>query len=240
MEISLVGSIRTPYGEMELIPQDRNLLQVSSVDPLQCGDLKIHLWAMLERVRGAWCISGAVAPVLHLIDRFGHRSLMARESIPAELLKSTALLAGEWALARPEIFECAAAAAFEYDRDGLDRELGALTESLTCSAQVIESITSEASSENSARLRKYSQRLRNMAFDVPAMLKIARAISYLDEDPSRPTKPLPIAPLIRPTVFRHSQLIDQLKIGPVSKEQRNESGLSQKEPVFKSRSKPAT
>src|SRR6266403_3163990 len=104
MEISLVGSIRTPYGEVELIPQDRNLLQVSSVDPLQCGDLKIHLWAILERVRGAWGISDAVAPVLHLIDRFGNVSLIARESIPAELVKSVSSLAGEWALGRPEIF----------------------------------------------------------------------------------------------------------------------------------------
>jgi hypothetical protein len=240
MEISLVGSIRTPYGEVELIPQDRNLLQVACVEPLQFGDLKIHLWAMLERISETWRVSSAIAPVLHLIDRFGHRSLIARESIPAELLKSTALLAGEWALARPEIFEGAAATAFEYDREGLDRELGALTESLTCSAQAIESITSEASSESSARLRKYSQRLRNMAFDVPAMQKIARAISYLDEDPRRPTKPLPIAPLIRPTVFRHSQLTDQLTIGSVSKKQRNEGGLSQRALGFKSRSKPAT
>src|ERR1700730_18882890 len=124
MEISLVGSIKTPYGEVELIPQDRNLLQISSVEPLQFGDHKIHLWAMLERTHKTWCISRSIVPVLHLIDRFGRRSLIARESIPVELLKSTTSLAGEWALARPEIFECAAAAAFEYDKEGLDRELG--------------------------------------------------------------------------------------------------------------------
>jgi hypothetical protein len=236
MEISLVGSIRTPFGEVELIPQDRNLLQVSSVEPLQFGDLKIHLWAMLERIHETWSISGTIAPVLHLIDRFGRRSLIARESTPAELIKSVSSLAGEWAVARPEVFECAAAVAFEYDKEGLDRELGALSESLTCSAQAVESIISEASSEeNSARLRKYSQQLRGMAFEVPAIQRIARASSYLDKEPSRPAKLLHLAPIVRPTVFRRSQLGDQLTIGPVSKKQRNERGLSQRELVFKRR-----
>jgi len=216
MEISLVGSIKTPYGEVELIPQDRNLLQVSSVEPLQFGNHKIHLWAMLERTHETWCISSTIVPVLHLIDRFGRRSLIARESIPVELLKSTTSLAGEWALARPEIFECAAAAAFEYDKEGLDRELGALSKSLTCSAQAVESIISEASSENSAQLRRYSQKLRSLAFEVPVMQKIARAISYLDKDRSRPTNLLRIAPIVRPTVFRQSQSTDQLTIDPAS------------------------
>ncbi len=235
MELNLVGSIKTPYGEVELIPQDRNLLQVSSVEPLQFGDLKIHLWAMLERIHETWNISSTIAPVLHLIDRFGRRSLIARESIPAELLKSTTSLAGEWAEGRREIFECAAEAAFEYDKEGLDRELGALSASLTCSAQAIESIISEASSESSARLRKYSQRLRSMAFDVPAMQKIARTISYLDKDSSRPTKLLRIAPIVRPTVFRRSQSSDQLTTDPGSKKQSNERELSQRELVFKPR-----
>jgi hypothetical protein len=173
---------------VELIPQDRNLLQVSSVEPLHFGDLKIHLWAMLERMHETWGISDAIAPVLHLIDRSGRRSLIAPESIPAEMIKSATSLAGEWAVAHPEVFECAAAAAFEFDKEGLERELEALSESLTCSARAIESIISEASSESSARLRKYSQRLRSMAFEVPAMQKIARAASYLDKDPSQPSK----------------------------------------------------
>jgi len=235
MEISLVGSIRTPFGEVELIPQDRNLLQVSSVEPLQCGDRKIHLWAMLERIHETWNISSTIVPVLYLIDRFGRRSLIARESVPAELLESVTSLAGEWAVARPEIFECTAIAAFEYDKVGLDRELGALSESLTCSAQAIESITSEASSEGSARLRQYAQKLRSMAFDLPAMQKIARAISYLEKDPSQPPKLLRIAPIVRPTVFRQSRLSDQLAIGPISKKQHNEMGLSQRKLVFKPR-----
>jgi hypothetical protein len=227
MEISLVGSIRTPFGEVELIPQDRNLLQVSSVEPLQFGDLKIHLWAILERIHETWEVSGTIAPVLHLIDRFGRRSLIARESIPTELIKSATSLAGEWAVARPEVFEGAAAAAFEFDKVGLERELGALSESLTCSAQAIESITSEASSENSAQLRKYSQKLRSIAFDVPAMQKIARAISYPDKDPRRPTKLLRIASIVRSTVFRQSQWSNELSLGQVLKKQRNEVGLSQ-------------
>jgi hypothetical protein len=99
--------------------------------------------------------------------------LIARESTLAELMKSVSSLAGEWAVARPEVFECAAAVAFEYDKEGLDRELGALSESLTCSAQAVGSIISEASSENSARLRKYSQQLPTMAFEVPAIQRIA-------------------------------------------------------------------
>jgi hypothetical protein len=235
MEMSLVGSIRTPYGEVELIPQDRNLLQASSLEPLQCGNLKIHVWVMLERIQGTWSVSGTIAPVLHLIDRFGRRSLIAREWIPAELIKSVTSLSGEWALAHPELFEHAAATAFEYDKEGLDRELRALSESLTCSAQAVESIISEASSETSARLRKYSQQLRDMAFEVPAMQKIAQAISYLDKEPIRPTKLLRLAPIVKPTVFRQSQLSDPLTIGPVSKKQGNERGLSQTELVFKPR-----
>jgi hypothetical protein len=235
MEISLVGSIRTPFGEVELIPQDRNLLQVSSVEPLQFGDLKIHLWAMLERIHETWNISSTIVPVVHLIDRFGRRSLIARESITAELMKSVSSLAGEWALGRPEIFEYAAATSFEYDKEGLDRELGALSESLMCSAQAIESITCEASSEGGAQLRKYSQKLQSMAFEVPAMQKIARAISYLYKAPSRPPKLLRIAPITKTTVFRQSPLSDQLTMGPVSKKQRNERGLSKSELVFKPR-----
>jgi hypothetical protein len=234
MEISFVGSIRTPFGEVELIPQDRNLLQVSNMEPLQYGDLKIHLWAMLERIHDTWNISRTIAPVVHLIDRFGRRSLIARESIPAELLKSTTSLAGEWAVARPEIFECAAAAAFEYDKAGVEHELRALSESLTCSAEAIESIISEPSSESGARLRKYSQKLRSIAFDLPAIQKIAQTISYLDKDSSRPPKPLRIEPIARPTVFRQSQLGSQLTTGPVSKKERNKRGLSQKELTFKS------
>jgi hypothetical protein len=54
MEISIVGSIRTLFGEVELIPQDRNLLQASSIEPLQFRGLMIHLWAILERTHGAW------------------------------------------------------------------------------------------------------------------------------------------------------------------------------------------
>jgi hypothetical protein len=212
---------------VELIPQDRNLLQVSSVEPLQFGDLKIHLWAILERIHETWEVSGTIAPVLHLIDRFGRRSLIARESIPTELIKSATSLAGEWAVARPEVFEGAAAAAFEFDKVGLERELEALSESLTCSARAIESIISEASSENSARLRKYSQKLRSMALEVPGMQKAARAISYLDTDPSRPPKALHVAPIVRPTVFRQSQLSNELSQGQVLKKQRNEVGLSQ-------------
>jgi hypothetical protein len=235
MERSLVGNIKTPYGEVELIPQDRNLLQVSSVEPLQIGDHKIHLWAMLERTHETWCISSTIVPVMHLIDRFGRRSLIVRESIPAELIKSVSSLAGKWALAHSEEFDRAAAAAFEYDKEGLHRELGALSESLTCSAQAVESIISEASSENSARLRQYSQKLRSLAFEVPVMQKIARAISYLDKDPSRSAKLLRLAPIVRPTVFRQSQLSDQLTIGPVSKRQRSERGLSQTDLVFKPR-----
>jgi hypothetical protein len=224
MEIILVGSIQTPYGEVELVPQDRNLLQVSSVEPLQCGDLKIHLWAMLERINENWNVCSTIAPVLHSIDRFGDRSLIARESIPAELLKSTASLAGEWALAQPEVFECAAAAAFECDKQGLDRELGALSESLTCTVQAVESLISEASSEDSARLRKYSQRLRSMAFEVPAMLRVAWAMADFDKDPSRLANPLRLPPIVKPTVFRQSQLSDQLTIGPVSSKQNKETG----------------
>ena len=93
MEIGIVGSIRTPFGEVGLIPQDRNLLQASSVDPLQFGNLRIHLWAMLERIHEAWSISGLVEPVL-LIEGSCQTSSFAGESIAAELMKPVTLLAG--------------------------------------------------------------------------------------------------------------------------------------------------
>jgi hypothetical protein len=153
------------------------------VDPLQFGNLRIHLWAMLERIHEAWSISGLVEPVL-LIEGSCQTSSFAGESIAAELMKPVTLLAGDWAIAHPEAFECAATEAFKFDKEGLYRELGVLRESLICSAQAIESITSEALSENSARLREFSQKMRSMAFDVPAMQKITQAISYPDEDPS--------------------------------------------------------
>jgi transcriptional regulator with XRE-family HTH domain len=256
MEISIVGSIRTPFGKVGLTPQDRNLLQASSLEPLQCGDVRIHLWAMFERIHETWGISGVVEPMLHLIDGSGETSSIAGGSIAAELMKSVTILAGEWAVAHPEAFECAAAEAFEFDKEGLYRELGALRESLTCSAQAIESITSEAASEHSARLREYSQKLRSMSFDVPAMQKITQAISYPDEDPSKPTDLLHLAswgvpaantktdhlrdvtawhknsnkPVVAgTTVSGWSPSINQLTLGQVLRKQRKDIGLSQRE-----------
>jgi hypothetical protein len=79
-----------------------------------------------------------------------------------------------------------------------------------------------------------------MAFEVPAMQNIARAPLFLDKALSGPPKLLRIAPIVTPTVFRQSQMSDQLAIGPVLKKQRNERGLSHRELGFKSRSKPAT
>src|ERR1700719_3763525 len=81
MEISIIGKIRTPFGEVRLVPQDRNLLEASSVAPLQFADVRIHLWSLLERIHGTWGISDVVEPVLHLIDRSGSTSSIADESI---------------------------------------------------------------------------------------------------------------------------------------------------------------
>jgi transcriptional regulator with XRE-family HTH domain len=256
MEIVIVGSIRTPFGEVELIPQDRNLLEVSSVEPLQFGDRRIHLWAMLERIHEVWSISGIVEPVLHLIDGPGHTSSIAGESIAGELMKPVTLLAAEWAGAHPEAFECAAAEAFKFDKEGLFRELGVLRESLTCAAQAIESITSEAPSENSARLREYSQKMRSMAFEVPSMQKITEAISHPDEDPSQLTDLLHLAswgaPAANPktdhlrdltgwhkgsrkpvgagsSVPGQSLSINHLTLGQILRKQRKDIGLSQRE-----------
>jgi hypothetical protein len=92
-----------------------------------------------------------VAPVLRLIGQSAHTSSIAGESVRAEVMNSVASLAGEWALAHPEAFECAAAETFEFDQEGLDRELGVLSESLTRSAHAVESIASAALSENGAR-----------------------------------------------------------------------------------------
>jgi transcriptional regulator with XRE-family HTH domain len=186
MEISIVGSIRTPYGEVVLIPQDRNLLQASSGEPFQFGGNTILLWAMIERKHRTWSVSRVIEPLLQMIDGSGHISSIAGESVAAELLKSVSLLAGEWAEGHPEAFECAAAAAFKYDLEGLNRELGALRESLTCSALAIESITAQAPSEHSARLRAYSRNMRTMAFEVPAMQQTIQALSDRGEESNLP------------------------------------------------------
>jgi transcriptional regulator with XRE-family HTH domain len=259
MEISVVGSIRTAFGEVVLIPQDRHLLQASSVEPLQFADVTIHMWIMLERIHETWGISGVVEPLLHLTDGSGHTSSIVDESIAAELMKSVTLLAGEWAVAHPEAFECAAAEAFKFDKEGLYRELGALRESLTCSAQAIESITSEAPSERSARLREYSQKMRSMAFDVPVMQEMTQAISYPGEDPGQPTELLRLVSRGAPaptktthlrdvtgwrknsnkpvisgtTVSEQSLSTNQLTLGQLLKKQRKDMGLSQRELALK-------
>jgi transcriptional regulator with XRE-family HTH domain len=167
-------------------------------------------------------------------------------------MKSVTLLAGEWAVAHPEAFECAAAEAFEFDKEGLYRELGALRESLACSARAMESITSEAPSKNSARLSEYSKKMRSMSFDVPAMQTIMQAISYPDEDPSKLTDLLRLASRGMPaaanarthknsdkpgiagsTVSGQSPSINQLTLAQVLKKHRKDIGLSQRELAFR-------
>jgi len=259
MQISIVGSIRTPYGEVTLIPQDRNLLQASSVEPFQYGVNRLHLWAMLERMYQTWGVSRFVEPLLHMIDGSSHISSIAGESIGIEVLKSVSSLAGEWAEGHPEAFECAAAAAFEFDREGLGHELGALRESLTCSAQAIESMTAEASSEHNARLRAYSQSMRTMAFEVPTIQQITQALKFHGADfppaellesssrgaPAANTKAIHLrnvtggrknsSPRIiaGPTVSGQSLRANQLTLGRCLKKQRVDMGLSQQELAHK-------
>jgi transcriptional regulator with XRE-family HTH domain len=134
--------------------------------------------------------------------------------------------------------------------------LGALRESLTCSAQAIESITSEARSKDGARLREYSQKMRSMAFEVPAMQKITQAILYPEEERSQPMDLPHSAPSSAPaantktrhlrdvtgwrknskdpngagtTVSGQSPSINQPRLGQVLKKRRKELGLSQRE-----------
>jgi transcriptional regulator with XRE-family HTH domain len=193
MEYGIAANIYTHFGEICLIPQDRNLLQVSSIEPLQIRGVKIHLWAMLQRTEKLWLISPLAEPMLRLAHRSGDLSSIPDKSIAAELIKSITLSAGEWAAERPDAFKRAAAESFELDKQGLDRELAGLKESLTCSAQAIDSITSEAPSENSARLREYSQTMRGIAFDVPAMRKLTRAIPYPYRDSRQRASLQPVA-----------------------------------------------
>jgi transcriptional regulator with XRE-family HTH domain len=255
MEISIVGNIRTPFGEVELIAQDRNLLQASSIEPLRLRRVTIHLWAMLERTNGTWGIASLVEPVLHLIDASGTTSSIAGESIAAEVIESVTTIAGEWAAAHPEAFECAALEAFKYDGEGLCHELGMLRESLTCSAQAIESISSADPSGHSARLREYSQRMRSMASEVPVIQKIAGAVAFPNGESRGALKPthsvahVPSiveleakAPRDITGVHRNSKksvaiksraagqmpAIDNQTLGQLLKEQRKEMGLSQR------------
>jgi transcriptional regulator with XRE-family HTH domain len=260
MEVSIAVNIRTPYGEVVLIPQGRNLLLASSGEPFQYGGNTILLWAMLEREHQTWGVSDVVAPLVYMIDGSGRTSSIASESIAAELLKSVSLLAGEWAAAHPEAFECAAAAAFKIDQEGLNRDLGGLRESLTSSAQAIESITAEAPSEHSARLRAYSQNMRSMAVEVPAIQQIAQALKFRGEALNLPSE-LPNlssrgAPATRTkanhlrnvagsrknsdqrviagsSVSGPSLWTNQLTLSQLLKKQRKDIGLSQQELALK-------
>ncbi|MBF6570354.1 MAG: helix-turn-helix transcriptional regulator [Candidatus Binataceae bacterium] len=254
MELSVVGNIRTPFGEVELIPQDRNLLQASSVEPLRLRRVTMHLWVLLERTNGTWDVSSLVDPVLHLIDSSGHTSSIAGESIAAEVIESVTATAGKWAGAHPEAFECAALEAFRYDREGLCRELRTLRESLTCSAQAIESISWADPSGNSARLREYSQKMRSMASEVPTIQEIARAVPdsevrgvpkltqsvVRDRPVANADAPAPRdvtgarrtidkSVTIKTQVFRQMPAIDQRTLGQLLRDQRKEMGLSQRE-----------
>jgi transcriptional regulator with XRE-family HTH domain len=259
MEITPIGRIWTPFGEVELTPQDRTLLQAASAEPLQFGDLRFHLWALFELTHETWGVSDVVTPVLRLIGQSAHSSSIAGESVRAEVMKSVAALAGEWALTHPEAFECAAAEAFEFDQQGLDRELGPLSESLTCSAHAVEAIASAATSENRARLREYSHTMQKMASDVPVILEIAQGISYPDERPRRASNLLhqaleASAGRIKSKnpggangwrdnsnlrvidgggVSRQSRSSSQLTLGQVLRNQREEMGLSQRELALK-------
>src|SRR6266446_2697382 len=128
MGLSIAASISTQFGEMYLIPQDRNLLQVSSIEPLQIDGVRVHLWAMLQRTDGLWLVSPLAEPMLRMSDSSGDLSAIADKSVATELIKSITLSAGEWAATHPEALERAAAESFELDKEGLDRELAALKE----------------------------------------------------------------------------------------------------------------
>lgn len=188
MELSLAGSVRTPFGEVELIPQDRNLLQASSVEALRYAELRVHLWALFERTARIWAVSAVAAPVLRVEHKSALRTSILSEPNRAKIMKSVTELAAEWAQAHPEAFECAGAESFEFDKEGLHRELGALRESLTSSAYAIESIRSMASPESGARLREYLNQMRKMASEVPAMQEIARRIAYPEDGARLPTE----------------------------------------------------
>jgi transcriptional regulator with XRE-family HTH domain len=234
MEISLAGSIRTPYGEVELIPQDRSLLQASSPEPLRCGDRKIELWALFEQTGGTWAVSEIAAPVLCLTGRAVLTSSRLRESLQATILTTIAALAGEWARAHPEAFACAAAEAFEFDREGLHRELGKLREALTSSAHAIESIRSLASPEGGIRLRECWQWMRKMAAEVPAMHEIARTVAYPEERSRLPLELLRLtfdAPTVgsKSSDRREASSEGVATLGQVLKSRREKSGRSQHE-----------
>jgi hypothetical protein len=51
MEYGIAANIYTHFGEIYLIPQDRNLLQVSSIEPLHIRGVKIHLWPCSSGLR---------------------------------------------------------------------------------------------------------------------------------------------------------------------------------------------
>ena len=184
METITFASIRTPFGEVELIPQDLNLLQVSSIEPLQFSGDIFHLWGLIERIRGTWRVSEIAGPLVHRINRESRTTSIAGEAETADLMSVIITVAGDWAASHPAALESAAARAFEFDREGLCRELEALRESLSCSAQAIDSITSGSTSRDGARLREFSQRMRRMALEMPAMQKFATDVRYRSASPN--------------------------------------------------------
>jgi hypothetical protein len=65
------------------------------MEPVQFGDLRIHLWALLELTHAIWGLSDVVAPVSRLIGQSEDTSSIAVESVRSDVMKSVASLADE-------------------------------------------------------------------------------------------------------------------------------------------------
>jgi transcriptional regulator with XRE-family HTH domain len=179
-------TVQTTSGEILIRLQDRNLLEVASVNPLNVCGTRVHVWVMLERIGGVWGVSGYDWPAVHLADPAGLRPAAAasdaleraNEALTREALKHVVPPIASWAASHPEAFEDAAREAFRIDKKGLSQELATLRESLNCAAEAIDSLASEARPNDSLRLREHSRAMRGVAHTMPALHRLTSGVLY--------------------------------------------------------------
>jgi len=186
-------TIQTRAGEVLIRLQDRNLIEVASLNPLNICGTAVHVWVILERICGVWGVSGYgwsgvyLAGPAGLIPAAGASEglVAADEASTREALSQIVPAVAKWAASHPEAFEHAARQAFKLDKEGLWHELEDLRESLHCAAEAVESLASEAHPDDSLRLREHSRAMRGVARSMPALRKLTHGVLYAGQPAER-------------------------------------------------------
>lgn len=189
-------TIQTNSGEVLIRLQDRNLIEVASVNPLEVSGTRVHVWVMLEQIGGVWGVSGYDWPAVRLAEpaqltgaaEASEALVLADEALTRETLKRIVPSVASWAANHPEAFEHAAREAFRNDKKGLSRELETLRESLHCAAEAVDSLASETHHDDSLRLREHSRAMRGVARSMPALRKLTHGLLYAGKGSAQPAE----------------------------------------------------